>query len=120
MSVALPTLCQNLGITMSNGSWIVLGYMLGIASLLIPFGKMTKNGRVKKFFTMGLALMALGSIASAMCVIFGSFWIMVVFRIVQGAGAAMFFAALPCIIVRYLPSDMKGTGVAAMGASSGV
>ena len=77
--------------------------MLGIASLMIPCGKMAKNGRVKRFFTIGLMLMAVGSIASAMCVIFGNFWIMIIFRIIQGVGAAMFFAALPCIIVRYLP-----------------
>lgn len=120
VSVAMPTLCNSLGITLSNGSWIVLGYMLGIASLMIPFGKMAKNGRIKKFFISGTALMAIGSMGSAIMVISGNFELMICLRVIQGIGAAMFCASIPCIIVHDLPSDMKGTGMAAMGAASGV
>lgn len=90
VAVALPTLCTDLGITLSNGSWVILGYMLGIASLMIPFGKMAKNGRVKKFFISGTILMSVGSLGSAALVIAGNFEIMILFRVIQGIGAAAF------------------------------
>ncbi len=117
VNVALPTIAMDFDVTMSNSTWIILGYVLGLASLLIPIGKVCKNNRVKKFFTAGTVTLLVGFVC------YGStenYTFMVIFRIIQGVGAAMMSAAMPSIIVRLLPSDRKGTGMAAMGGASGV
>ncbi len=117
VNVALPTIAMDFDVTMSNSTWIILGYVLGLASLLIPVGKVCKNNRVKKFFTAGTVTLLVGSVC---CGFTGNYTFMVIFRIVQGVGAAMMSAAMPSIIVRLLPPDRKGTGMAAMGGASGV
>ncbi len=117
VNVALPTIATNFGVTMANSTWVILGYALPLAALLIPVGKFSKNGRVKKFFIVGTAILITGSVA---CGLSGTFASMAVFRIVQGVGAAMMSAAMPSILVRLLPEDMKGAGMAAMGGGSGI
>ena len=117
VNVALPTMAMDFDVSMSNSTWIILGYVLGLAALLIPAGKACKNGRVKKFFIAGTLTLLIGSVV---CGFSKEYAFMVVFRTVQGIGAAMMSAAMPSIIVRLLPPDKKGIGMAAMGGASGV
>ncbi len=39
VNVALPTIATNFGVTMANSTWVILGYALPLAALLIPVGK---------------------------------------------------------------------------------
>jgi len=116
VNVALPTMAGDLHISLSNSTWIVMGYVLSLAALLIPCGKFSKNGRVKKFFIQGTAVLTVGSL---LCGVAPTFEFLVAFRIMQGVGAALMSAAMPSLIVRLMPSNMKGIGMAAMGGASG-
>ena len=117
VSVALPTMTKDMGITLSQSSWFILSYVLGLAALLLPFGKMAKNERVKKFIIWGTIIFG---VSSLMCALSTNFWMLVAFRLVQGVAAAMMSSALPSIIVHMLPVDRKGLGMSVMGASSGI
>ena len=117
VNVALPTISNVMGITIGLSSWIIFGYVVGLATFLIPLGKMAKNGRIKKYMLMGTALFG---ISSFICGISTSFWMLVAFRILQGVAAAMMSCVLPSMVVHMLPKDRKGLGMSVMGASSGV
>ncbi len=115
VTVSLPTMAEEFGVTMAHSSWIIFTYVLGIAAFLLPMGKMAKNGRVKKFMMLGTALFG---ISSFVCGISTSFEMLVIFRMIQGMSAAMMSSVLPSIVVRMLPVDRKGLGLSIMGAAS--
>ena len=117
VNVALPTIADNMDVSVGISSWAIFGYVVGLATFLIPFGKMAKNGRVKKYMLLGTALFG---VSSLMCGLSTTFAMLVVFRILQGVAAAMMSCVLPSIIVHMLPPDRKGLGMSVMGASTGV
>jgi MFS family permease len=106
----------DMGITLSQGSWFVFSYVLGLAALLLPMGKMAKNHRVKRFMVFGTALFG---ISSLMCGLSDNFWMLILFRLIQGAAAAMMSSVLPSMIVNMLPIDRKGLGISIMGGATG-
>lgn len=115
VTVSLPTMAEEFGVTMAHSSWIIFSYVLGLAASLLPMGKMAKNGRVRKFMILGTALFG---ISSFICGISNSFVMLVVFRGIQGMSAAMMSSVLPSLVVRMLPVDRKGLGISIMGAAS--
>ena len=117
VTIALPTMSEYFGVSISDGSWFIFAYVVGLAAFLLPMGKMAKNNRVRKFMILGTLLFGFSSF---MCGISSTFWMLVCFRVVQGVAAAMMSSVLPSMIVNMLPADRKGLGMSVMGISSGI
>ncbi len=117
VSVALPTISEELDVSVGDTSWITLTYVIALAALLLPLAKLAKNGTVKRVFFWGIAVFTVSSIA---CGVAGSFASLVAFRLVQGIGAALMTAAVPVLIARFLPADKKGLGLGVLAVASGV
>ncbi|MCQ2071489.1 MAG: MFS transporter, partial [archaeon] len=117
LTVALPDIARDLGADVSDGSWLLLSYSLGTCALLLQFVKWANNGRVRIFFLYGTALFILASID---CFLAKDFWTLVALRLVQGLGIALAASTAPIAVVHMLPDDMKGRGLAAMAAGTGV
>lgn len=117
VNVSLPTIAEEFGVTMARSSWIIFAYVLGIAAFLLPMGKMAKNGRVRKFMLLGTTLFGISSLA---CGLSSNFEMLVAFRLIQGASAAMMSSVLPSIVVRMLPVDRKGLGLSIMGTATAI
>ncbi len=66
-------------------SWILNGYAIVFAALLIPAGRLADRVGHRRVFIAGLALFVLASAAAA---ISPSLWVLVGFRLVQATGAA--------------------------------
>lgn len=73
------------GASLSNLSWILNGYTIVYAALLVPAGRLADRYGRKAGFLGGLALF---TAASAACALSPSLWWLVVFRVLQAAGAA--------------------------------
>ncbi len=117
VSVALPTISGELDVSVGDTSWITLTYVIALAALLLPLAKLAKNGTVKRVFFWGIVVFTVSSVA---CGLSGSFASLVVFRLVQGIGAALMTAAVPVLIARFLPADKKGLGLGVLAVASGV
>ncbi len=117
VNVALPVIAYDFNIAIGDSSWITLVYVVALASLLLPLAKLAKNGMVKKIFFWGIVLFTGSSIA---CGISEDFFTLVLFRLIQGVGAALMTAAVPVLITNYLPSDRKGLGMGVLAVASGV
>ena len=114
--VALPTISTDLNISVGDTSWISLAYVIALAALLLPLAKLADNGTVKRVFFWGIVVF---TVSSAACGMSGSFASLVVFRLVQGVGAALMVASMPVLIARLLPADRKGLGLGVMAIASG-
>jgi EmrB/QacA subfamily drug resistance transporter len=86
LNVALPTLVRKLGATSSDLQWIVDSYAMVFAGLLLVGGSLADRFGRKRLFLVGLAIFGGGSIGAALS---GSVEMLIGWRAVMGAGAAM-------------------------------
>ena len=117
LSVSLPTISTFFDISVIESSLILIVCSAGLSAFVLPFGKMSKNGRLKRFTIIGSIIVAVTSLICGMCT---EYWMLIVFSILQSIGVAMLMSVMPSIIVKLLPSDRKGLGMSVMGVASGV
>jgi len=90
--------------------WILFGYMVVTASLLVMFGRISDMyGRVK-LYNLGFAIFTLGSLLLFLTPNNGSTGALelIFFRIVQGIGAAFLFANSAAILTDAFPYNERG------------
>ena len=105
VNVVLPDMAGDFGTDTSATSWVVTAYYVMMAGLILIFGKVCDAGALKRVFTLGLMVFAVGSLA---CGLSGTLSVMLVSRVVQGIGAAMLASSAFMVGIRYLPKSMSG------------
>ncbi len=95
LNVALPTLVRDLHATTGGLQWIVDSYALVFAGLLLAGGSVADRFGRKRFFLIGLAVFSGGSAGAAFS---GSVGVLIAWRAVMGAGAALTIPASLSII----------------------
>ncbi|MFI0449067.1 DHA2 family efflux MFS transporter permease subunit [Actinomadura sp. 6N118] len=90
---ALPTMMRDLGMSNSAKDWVATGYILMFSCLMIAGGRLTDVYGCRLTFTSGMVIF---TASSAVCGLAGDEAILILGRIVQGAGAAL---ALPATLV---------------------
>lgn len=117
VNVALPSIEKDLGASAAQLEWIVSGYVLSFAVLLITGGRLGDIFGRKRLFLIGVTGFTL---ASASCAGATSGDMLVISRLVQGAfGAMMIPQVLSIIQVLYKPKERAGV-FGALGAISGL
>ncbi|WP_382307166.1 MFS transporter [Herbiconiux sp. UC225_62] len=90
--------------------WMLMGYMLVTAVLVVSFGRLGDiYGRVK-IYNLGFVVFTVGSIALAFDPFAGgpgAMWL-IVWRLVQGVGGAMLFANSTAILTDAFPANRRG------------
>src|SRR5436309_3905082 len=103
VNVALPSMQSDLHASDGAIEWVVAGYALTSAVLLITAGRLGDQFGRRRVFSIGLALF---TIASAECGIAGSAEMLVAARLLQGAAAAILMPNVLSIIgVAYEGAD---------------
>ncbi len=104
--IALPTIGRELpGISILDLLWILLGYQLVTASVLVNFGRLADMfGRVR-LYNLGFALFTIGS---GLCSLAQSGPELIGFRMVQAFGAAFLFSNSAAILTDAFPSNERG------------
>ncbi len=95
LNVALPTLVRDLHATSSQLEWIVDSYAMAFAGLLFVGGSLADRFGRKRFFLLGLAIFAAGSVGAASS---PSIPPLIAWRVVMGTGAALAIPASLAII----------------------
>lgn len=117
-NVALPVISKQFHLSPSQTSWIVTGYMIVYAIGTVTFGKLTDKYSLKNLLTFGILLFAVGSIVGLVA---NTYWMIIVGRIIQAAGAAVIPALAMIIPVRYFSQEKRGRalGTSAIGLALG-
>jgi EmrB/QacA subfamily drug resistance transporter len=95
LNVALPTLVRKLHASTSQLQWIVDTYAMVLAGLLLVAGSLADRFGRRRFFLLGLATFAGGSVGAAFS---GSVSVLIGCRAVMGAGAALMMPSSLSII----------------------
>lgn len=104
--ISLPTIATQLrGISTLDVLWIILGYQLVIASVLVNFGRLADMfGRVR-LYNLGFAIFTIGS---GLCSISGNAVELIGFRLIQAVGAGFLFSNSAAIITDAFSPDERG------------
>lgn len=119
VNVALPAIRGSLGFSEAGLSWVVNAYLLTFGGFLLLGGRAGDLFGRRRVFASGLAVFTL---ASLLCGLAGSQWMLVAARALQGVGGAIIApAALSIIITTFKePSDRaRAMGVWAFVVSGG-
>lgn len=105
LHVAIPALGRELGVPATTLSWVVAAYLVASAALLLPAGRAGDVfGRLLVFW---VGVVAYG-VFSLGCALAPSPAALIVFRSLQGAGAALSFANGVAILVSAFPPSKRG------------
>jgi EmrB/QacA subfamily drug resistance transporter len=114
VNVALPSIQEDLGVGLSELEWIVTGYALTFAALMLIGGKLADAYGRRRVFVIGIVVFTLASLACGLADTGGQ---LIAARVVQGAGAALMNPATLSIIAATFPPRQRG---AAIGIWAGV
>jgi EmrB/QacA subfamily drug resistance transporter len=119
VNVALPSIQEDLGFATSSLAWVVNAYLIAFGGLLLLAGRIGDMLGRRRVFLAGIALFTL---ASLLCGLAQSQWMLVGARFVQGVGGAMTSAVILGMIVTMFPEpreQARAIGVYAFVASAG-
>lgn len=118
VNVALPRIGEALGAGLSGLQWIVDGYILTLAALLITGGSLGDRYGRRKVMTLGLIGFGITSIACAAAPT--TAWLIGA-RVLQGiAGAMMVPGALAIIRAVYTDPEQRGKAIGQWSGWSGI
>ncbi|MGX7679573.1 MFS transporter [Jatrophihabitans sp. DSM 45814] len=128
--ISLPAIFDGLGLNplapenISYLLWMLMGYLLVTAVLVVTFGRLGDQYGRAKLFNLGFGIFTVASIACALVPNTGSAGAMelIALRVIQGVGGAMLTANSTAIITDAFPADRRGFAlgvnqVAAIGGS---
>jgi EmrB/QacA subfamily drug resistance transporter len=120
VAIAVPSIQEDLSLTSTGVQWIINGYLLALSALFAFGGRLADVAGHRKMVVIGVIVFAT---ASALCgaTPTGSLdevWL-IVFRVIQGAGAAMMFPAALAIVLGAFPIRERGRAMAIFFAITG-
>ncbi|PJJ57955.1 EmrB/QacA subfamily drug resistance transporter [Mumia flava] len=117
VNVALPTIGDDLDADVAALQWVVNGYTLALASLILLGGALGDRFGRRRIFVLGVTWFA---VASLLCGIAPTVETLVVARVLQGVGGALLTPGSLALISASLRRDDRGAAIGAWSGLSGV
>jgi EmrB/QacA subfamily drug resistance transporter len=114
VALALPSIRHDVGATSAGLQWVMNGYLLAIAVLVVTAGRLGDMFGRKRLFLVGMVVFALGSVVSGVA---GSQEALIGGRILQGVGAAPMLPLSLAIVCNAFPASQQAR---ALGIWAGV
>jgi EmrB/QacA subfamily drug resistance transporter len=96
-------------------SWVLDGYFVVIAALLVPAGGLADRFGHRRIFLLGIAGF---TAASLLCAAAPSLPLLIAFRVIQGIAAALIAPASLAIVLDSFPAERRAAGVGLWGAAA--
>ncbi|MEH6379315.1 MFS transporter, partial [Streptomyces sp. KLMMK] len=104
INIAGPSLRTGLGLSLSGLTWVVSGYVLAFAALLLLAGSLAGRYGARRTYLAGLALFTAASLLAAVAPGAG---VLIAGRILQGAGAALFMPSSLTLLLAAFPGTRE-------------
>lgn len=113
VSISIPEIQQHLGLSETGVQWIVSGYLLAMAAAFALGGKLADVVGRRTMLIVGILIF---TVCSALCGAtpegsLAEAWL-IVFRVIQGVGAAIMFPAALAITISAFPIERRGRALA--------
>ena len=117
VNVALPTIQRELHASPANLEWIVNGYVVTFAALILLGGKLGDRFGRKRMFIVGVVMF---TIFSALCAVADSDTQLIIARCLQGTGAALMNPLSLSILVNAFPRPQIPIAIGVWAGISGL
>ena len=105
VNVALSKLMSSFGVSVDKVEWVLTAYLLVFGVVLPTSGWLADHLGYKFIFSIGVFLFTVGSF---LCSLAWSLDALIVFRVLQGAGAGVLMPVGMAIITREFPPEKRG------------
>src|SRR5256885_6313422 len=116
VNVALPSIGSDLGGGITGLQWVVDGYTLTFAALLLSAGALSDRSGARQAFGAGLALFVVASVA---CGVAPTVEWLIIARVIQGAAAAVMMPSSMALIGQAYPDPVQRARAVALWAMGG-
>jgi EmrB/QacA subfamily drug resistance transporter len=114
-NVGLPTLAQAFNASFQQVQWVVLAYLLAITTLIVSVGRLGDVIGRRRLMLVGISLF---TVASALCGIAPTLWLLIAARVMQGLGAAIMMALTIAMVGEAVPKEKTGSAMGLLGTMS--
>lgn len=108
VDVALAKIMATFGISIDQVKWVATAYLLVLAVMLPTSGWIADHLGYKRTYTLALSLFTFGSL---LCSVSWNETALILFRIVQGAGAGLLMPVGMAIVTREFPPEKRGVAL---------
>ncbi len=105
MSVALPVLITDLGVSARAAQWLTSGFLLTMAVVIPMSGSLLQRHTVRGIYAASMALFCTGTLVAALA---PGFAVLLVGRIIQACGTAVMMPLLMTTVMSLIPADRRG------------
>lgn len=116
-NVGLPAIAQAFDASFQQAQWIVIAYLLSITSVIVSVGRLGDIVGRRRLQLVGIALFAMASI---LCGIAPTLWLLIAARAVQGLGAAIMMALTIALVGTAVSPARTGSAMGLLGTMSAV
>ena len=116
LNVAQQQLAADLGASQNTLLWIINGYTMVLAALLLPVGAIGDRWGRRSVLLVGLGVFAGASVAAALAT---STTLMLLARLVAGAGAAMIMPVTLSVVTSSFPEDKRANAIGVWAGFAG-
>jgi EmrB/QacA subfamily drug resistance transporter len=113
LNVAIPVIGAEFNSSAASLGWVVNAFTMGVLVLMLPLGRLADLTSKRVILIAGLFLFGILNVAASFSTSLG---MVIVFRVLQAAGAASMFATSQAILVDAVPAERRGR---ALGMSVG-
>ncbi|MBN1431779.1 MAG: MFS transporter [Methanomicrobiaceae archaeon] len=115
VNVALPYIAGDFQADMGIASLVITIYLVALSGLMIIFGKVLSIAGTKKVYITGIVVF---TISSLLCVISWDITSLIVFRFIQGTGAAMIAPSAVATVAVHMPESERAKSLGIIAAAS--
>ncbi|MCU6435182.1 MFS transporter [Undibacterium sp. Jales W-56] len=116
-NVGLPALAQAFNASFQEIQWIILAYLLAITVLVVSVGRLGDIMGHRRVLLAGIFLFTL---ASVLCGVAPTLWLLIAARAAQGLGAAVMMALTMAFIGETVPKAKTGSAMGLLGTMSAI
>jgi EmrB/QacA subfamily drug resistance transporter len=103
--IAIPSIASSINLSLESAVWIPLAYLLFLTVLLITVGRLADLKGRRDFYALGFVIFTAGSV---LCGLSATDLQLIIFRAMQGVGAAFVLANSAAIVTDSFPSQERG------------
>ncbi|HZH30527.1 MAG TPA: MFS transporter [Pyrinomonadaceae bacterium] len=114
-NAGLPTLALSFNASFQAVQWIVLAYLLAITTSIVSVGRFGDIIGRRRLLLVGIGLFTL---ASLLCGVAHTLWLLIAARAAQGLGAAIMMALTVALVGETVPKAKTGSAMGLLGTMS--
>jgi EmrB/QacA subfamily drug resistance transporter len=116
-NAGLPTLAEAFTASFQAVQWIVLAYLLAITTLIVSVGRLGDVVGRRRLLLIGIGVF---TVASLLCGVAPTLWLLIGARAAQGLGAAIMMALTVALVGETVPKEKTGSAMGLLGTMSAI